>query len=93
MTESITFWLSLAALLCWPVCFWWMHRISERQEALLRELAEQSRHIEELSREEHDLIEEVHPKVGEIHDEINQVKAAVNEKQLDEKRPDASSEQ
>jgi cell division protein FtsB len=80
MTESITFWLSLVGLLCWPVCFWWMHRISERQESLLRELTEQSRRIEQLSREEHALIEEVHPKVGKIHDDITQVKAAVDDK-------------
>jgi cell division protein FtsB len=88
MTESITFWLSLAGLLCWPVCFWWMHRISERQEALLRELTEQSRRIEQLSREEHALIEEVHPKVGKIHDDITMVKAAVNEKQHDQNQLD-----
>jgi hypothetical protein len=23
---------------CWVVCFWWMHRLSSRQEMMLREL-------------------------------------------------------
>jgi len=23
---------------CWAVCFWWVHRISQRQDAMLKEL-------------------------------------------------------
>ena len=90
---DFAFWLAVGGALCWAVCFWWMHRISERQEALLRELTEQSRRIEQLAREEHALIQDVHPTVGKIHDDMSQVKAAVDEKRLDERRLDASSEQ
>jgi hypothetical protein len=36
ITGGLT-WLGTAA---WVVCFWWMHRISARQDALLIELRE-----------------------------------------------------
>jgi hypothetical protein len=55
---------------CWPICFWWMHRISKRQDALLEALTRQAERIEQLSKEEHALIREVHPAVQEIRDEI-----------------------
>jgi hypothetical protein len=29
--------LSCVGMLCWAMCFWWMHRISSRQDALLKE--------------------------------------------------------
>jgi hypothetical protein len=73
----VTFWLSLAGLLCWPVCFWWMHRISRRQDALLCELREQGDRIESLSREGHELIKDVHPAVDEIRQGMNDVKHRV----------------
>jgi hypothetical protein len=69
----IAFWLAVVGTACWGVCFLWMHRISSRQDALLKELREQGRRIEELSRAEHDLIREVHPQVGEIRDSIEAV--------------------
>src|SRR5215831_6938407 len=73
---------SLVALLfvrlCWAVCFWWMHRISSRQDALLKELHEMTRRIEKLSRREHDLISDVHPKVKEIKEDVENVREAVS---------------
>jgi hypothetical protein len=59
------------------VCFWWMWRISSRQDALLRELREQGQRIEKLSRIEHDLIKEVHPAVQDIKNDVSDVAAAV----------------
>jgi hypothetical protein len=34
---------------CWGVCFWWMHRLSTRQEAMLEELHAVASRIEHLS--------------------------------------------
>jgi hypothetical protein len=45
------------------ICFWWMHRISSRQDALLEELRE-------LARTQHDILREVHPDVGEIKEHV-----------------------
>ena len=69
--------LSWAGIGCWCVCFWWMHRISSRQDALLKELHEIATRIEDLSRAEHDLIREVHPQVGEIKEQVENVRDAV----------------
>ena len=76
----IAFWLTAISTACWIVCFWWMHRISTRQDALLAELREQNGRIEKLSQTEHDLIREVHPQVGEIKETVNQVASKVNER-------------
>jgi hypothetical protein len=65
---------------CWCVCFWWMHRISSRQDALLEELHEMATRIEKLSQAEHDLIRDVHPKVGEIKEHVKDVREAVSPK-------------
>ncbi|HET7464863.1 MAG TPA: hypothetical protein VFJ82_26710 [Longimicrobium sp.] len=70
---QIAFWMTVLGTVCWGVCFWWMHRISSRQDMLLHELREQGRRIEKLSREEHQLIREVHPQVGEIRDSLQAV--------------------
>ena len=72
-------WLTIAGAACWVVCFWWMHRISTRQDALLHELREQAHRIERLSKTEHDLIKEVHPTVQDIKEDVAQVAAAVSE--------------
>jgi hypothetical protein len=56
---TIAYWLTWVSTGAWVVCFWWMHRISTRQDALLTELRE-------LARTEHDILREVHPDVGEI---------------------------
>ena len=58
---------------CWPICFWWMHRLSVRQENLLNELHEVTGRIERLTREEHELIQEVQPDVEEIKESVEEV--------------------
>ena len=69
-------WIGLA---CWGVCFWWMHRISSRQDAMLQELHEVARRIESISKAEHDMIREVHPQVKEIKDQMNTVAEKVSD--------------
>ena len=63
---------------CWIVCFWWMHRLSSRQEAMLQELQKVMKRIEELSRAEHDLLREVHPNVEKIKESVKDVAVAVS---------------
>jgi divalent metal cation (Fe/Co/Zn/Cd) transporter len=70
--------LNCIGMLCWVVCFWWMHRISSRQNATLEELHETTRRIEKLSRAEHDLISEVHPQVSEIKEKVDTVREVVS---------------
>ena len=70
--------LSCIGTLCWIVCFWWMQRISPRQDAMLEELHEMTARIEKLSRVEHDLIREVHPQVSEIKEKVENVREAVS---------------
>jgi hypothetical protein len=74
---TVAFWLAIADMGCWMVCFWWMHRISTRQDRLLAELSEQGRRIERLSKAEHDLIKEVHPQVAEIKEGVQAMTSAV----------------
>ena len=62
--------LFLVEVLCWPICFWWMHRISVRQNAMLRELREQARRIENVSKEEHEILKELHPAVQKIEETV-----------------------
>ena len=64
---------------CWLVCFWWMHRISARQDALLQELRDMTRRIEKLSRDEHALLQQVHPKVHEIKEQVETVAEKVSD--------------
>ena len=57
----------------WVICFWWMHRISARQDALLTELRE-------LAQLQHDILREVHPDVGEIKEHVVEEQGAkINE--------------
>ena len=70
--------LSCIGTLCWIVCFWWMHRISSRQDTTLEELHEMTARIEKLSRAEHDLIRDVHPQVSEIKEKVENVREAVS---------------
>jgi hypothetical protein len=63
--------------ICWPVCFLLMHRLSVRQNSLLKQLQEQGKRIEQLSRIEHDLIREVHPQVSQIKQELEEVAGSV----------------
>jgi len=76
---SCAFWLTLTGTLCWVACFWWMYRISAKQNALLDQLHAQGKRIEKLSKIEHDLIKEVHPQVGEIKEGMDAMVAAVKE--------------
>jgi len=71
--DDLGFWLTAVSAACWLVCFWWMYRISTRQDALIYKLQEQTDRIEALSRTEHDLIKEVHPKVGQIQETVEKV--------------------
>ncbi len=71
--------MTVAGTVCWPVCFWWMYRISAKQNAVLDQLTGQGKRIEKLSRVEHDLIKEVHPQVSEIKDGMDVIIAAVKE--------------
>lgn len=64
---------------CWPICFWWMHRISSRQDAFMKELHEMTTRIEALSKVEHDLIREVHPVVGDIKQSMDEMAQAVSD--------------
>jgi hypothetical protein len=77
--NSLAFWMTLAGTICWGFCFWWMHRISAKQNSFLDQLREQGKRIEKLSRIEHDLIKEVHPQVGEIKEGMEEMIAAVKE--------------
>jgi hypothetical protein len=76
---NAAFWMSVVGTMCWGICFWWMGRISAKQNHLMDQLREQGRRIEKLSRVEHDLIKEVHPQVGEIKEGMNEMIAAVKE--------------
>jgi hypothetical protein len=60
---TIAYWLTWVGIGAWLVCFWWMHRISRRQDALLTELRE-------LAQTQHDILREVHPDVGEIKEHV-----------------------
>jgi hypothetical protein len=75
----ILFVLTWVGLGCWCVCFWWMHRISSRQEAMLKELHAVTGRIERLAQAEHDLIRrEVEPKVHQIKEHVESVMDAVS---------------
>ena len=74
----VIFVLTWVGMGCWCVCFWWMHRISSRQDAVLKELHEMTQRIEQLSQAGHDLIRDVHPQVGEIKEHVETVKEAVS---------------
>jgi hypothetical protein len=76
---SLDFWMAVLGTACWVACFWWMNRISNKQNALLAQLRDQGKRIEKLSRIEHDLIKEVHPQVGEIKEGMQEMMAVVKE--------------
>ena len=63
---------------CWVVCFWWMHRLSRRQQAMLQELQEVAKRIEKLSKAEHDMLQEVKPAVEKIEASVKNVAVAVS---------------
>ena len=77
-SEAMALVLSCIGTLCWIVCFWWMHRISSRQDAMLEEVHQMTARIEKLSQAEHDLIRDVHPQVSEIKEQVENVKEVVS---------------
>ena len=77
--NSLAFWMTLAGTICWGVCFWWMRRLSIKQNFLLDQLRDQGKRIEKLSKIEHDLIKEVHPQVNEIKEGMEEMMAVVKE--------------
>jgi hypothetical protein len=77
--NNLAFWMTLAGTVCWGVCFWWMRRLSIKQNTLLDQLREQGKRIEKLSKIEHDLIKEVHPQVNEIKEGMDEMIAVVKE--------------
>ena len=70
--------LGCVGTVCWAICFWWMHRISSRQDSMLEELHEMTTRIEKLSQAEHDLISDVHPQVSEIKEHVQNVEEVVS---------------
>ena len=76
--QTIALLLAWVGTACWIVCFWWMHRLSSRQEAMLRELHQVTKRIEELSKAEHDMLREVHPNVEKIKESVKDVAVAVS---------------
>src|ERR1017187_7504987 len=77
--SSLSFWMTLAGTVCWGVCFWWMRRLSIKQNCLLDQLRDQGKRIEKLSKIEHDLIKEVHPQVNEIKEGMEEMMTVVKE--------------
>jgi hypothetical protein len=71
--------MTAAGTICWGFCFWWMRRLSIKQNCLLDQLRDQGKRIEKLSRLEHDLIKEVHPQVNQIKEGMEEMMAAVKE--------------
>jgi hypothetical protein len=70
---TVAYWLTWVGTGAWVICFWWMHRISTRQDALLTELRE-------LAQTQHDILREVHPDVGEIKEHVVEEQGAkINE--------------
>ena len=69
--------VNVAGLACWPVCFWWMHRISKRQDAMLIRLRKQARRIERVSEEEHEILTQLRPSVEKIERGLDEVSEKV----------------
>ena len=70
-------WITVANFGCWAACYWWMHRISSRQNEVLEELTSQAHRIEEISRQEHALLAKVHPNVEAIQKGVDEVSEKV----------------
>jgi hypothetical protein len=84
---NLTFWITLASFACWPVCFWWMHRISKEQSAVLKQLGEQGKRIERLSKEEHKLVKELHPQVDQIREGVEEIADTTRKKPAAKSQP------
>ena len=73
MPRSIYDLFTFVDIVCWGVCFWWMHRISTRQNATLEQLRKQARRIEDVSKAEHEILTDLHPSVQKIEKGVDQV--------------------
>lgn len=73
MPRSFYDFITLIDIVCWGVCFWWMHRISSRQDATLKQLQKQARRIEDVSRAEHEILSDLHPSVQKIEKGVDEV--------------------
>lgn len=69
--------INVAGLACWLVCFWWMHRISSRQNTMLERLRKQGERVENISREEHAILSDLHPNVEAIQKGVDEVSEKV----------------
>jgi len=76
--QALALVLGCVGTICWAICFWWMHRISSRQNAMLEGLHKMTIRIEKLSQAEHDLISDVHPQVSEIKEHVQNVREVVS---------------
>jgi hypothetical protein len=76
--QTIALTLAWVGTACWVVCFWWMHRLSSRQETMLQELHDVTKRIEKLSKDEHEILQELHPNVEEIKESVKDVAVAVS---------------
>lgn len=65
--------VTVADILCWGICFWWMHRISTRQNAVLDQLNQQANRIKKVSEEGHAILSEVQPNVEAIQKGVDAV--------------------
>jgi len=65
--------ITLVDIVCWGICFWWMHRISSRQDATLKQLQKQARRIEDISEAEHEILSDLHPSVQKIEKGVDEV--------------------
>ena len=77
MSRLILDLINIVGLGCWCVCFWWMHRISSRQNAVLEQLQKQGQRIESISKEEHAILQQVHPNVEAIQKGVDEVSEKV----------------
>ncbi|MDQ3116208.1 MAG: hypothetical protein M3Q86_06305 [Verrucomicrobiota bacterium] len=77
MTRLVLDLTNIAGLACWCVCFWWMHRISSRQNAMLDQLRKQGERIESISKEERAILSELHPNVEAIQKGVDDVSEKV----------------
>jgi hypothetical protein len=71
VNRTILDWLALFSAACWPVCFWWMHRISQRQNAVLKSLERETKSVRKLAKEEQEVIQEIEPRVKEIAEKVD----------------------
>lgn len=78
MNRTLLDFITVADLGCWCICFWWMHRVSTRQDDMLDQLRRQARRIENVAKEEHAILTELHPNVEAIQKGVDEVTEKVD---------------